>query len=235
MKLGQQADQFDDYSRKMGINNGATMKIAPKQLTAKRSSLRMASEAITPEPEFEKEFPNPHPYPSSSVNDSVTSATSGSKYQPVRRLNPPGVGNYSPDIRKTKGNAALQSAINAANDAVGAALGDNNMNSSFYSKMSAKDRSQAYASVQCPACDRTFNDKAAERHIPMCQQRVAEGKRPISSRGNIPSATGSRKSNYNSTAKSPNLNSRTSGRKMIGVNNSVMDVSGGNVIDRSQY
>ena len=174
LKLESGAHEFDDYSRKMGMNNGSTLRINPKQLTVKRSAVKMAQNEHSPEPEFEKEFPHPHPYPSSSANESVTSATSGSRYTAVRsnaghNYNPPGQGAYSPDIRKTKGNAALQAAINAANDAVGSALGDkNNMNSSFYSKMSAKDRSSAYATVACPTCDRKFNDKAAERHIPVC-------------------------------------------------------------------
>ena len=38
-------------------------------------------------------------------------------------------------------------------------------------KLSVQERSQAYADVECPHCGRRFNEKAAQRHIPICGQR----------------------------------------------------------------
>ena len=134
---------------------------------------------------------------------------------------------------KGSSNNGLQQAIDAANSAVEAATGDKTMNSSFYSKMSVKERSAAYATVTCPTCDRKFNDKAAERHMPVCAQRVADGKRPISSRGTASAASSRRQ--VPPGGRTPAQASKTGGRKMIGgLHNSMLDSSTAD-IDRSQY
>lgn len=98
--------------------------------------------------EPESTSPRPHPYPNAELRHYRMMADDS----PTNRV----VG--SPDVRRSK-----QMRTQPYEDTLSQSTQKNTK-----SLLSVQERSQAYAAVECPHCGRRFNEKAAQRHIPIC-------------------------------------------------------------------